>query len=367
MIEKKQQQEEKRINNVKTNTSNNNDDEQQQQRSFRVGEVIVPMVQTTIPIPDKDDFCLNAGTDYRIMTITTKDGIPIFSTNDVPPTERNHVRLALRQTGTGSKIQQKQQMMKKKKPKPMIDWPVEVEAGLLSSSCGDSPLTRFNLATILPRVKSTFQRETTSVLLGIALALLPLPAALIGRNFISLYAIPSASMDPTLIKGDVLLVEKFPNIYDRTRRGDIVLFKPPIALQDIINGGSSNNNRGSSSVAKSKIDNSLFVKRIVGIPGDRDIVLELETKEITLNGGKSPVGPNRNLCDDEPLKLIDRFLENGKGKFIEELNENDIYVLGDCKDVSIDSRVFGILPKQNIEGKPIGRIWPPSRITFKPL
>lgn len=310
-----------------------------EERSFRVGEVIVPMANNQTQNILEESF-VNAGTDYRIMTMASKDGTPIFSTNDVPAEERDHVRLALRPCGW--KLLQ-QQLWRK-----TVEWPVEVDAGLLSTSA----LSRFNIATAFPRVASTFQRDKTAVLLGVALALLPLPGALIGRNFVSLYAIPSASMDPTLMKGDVLLVEKFPKAFDRTSRGDIVLFRPPSALTDI--AGSINSN-------------SLFVKRVVGLPGDTNIVLNPETKEATLNGGQPAVGPNRNLCDDEPLRLIDWFLEQGKGKNIDELGENDVYVVGDCKDVSIDSRVFGVLPKQNIEGKPIGRIWPPSRVTFRKL
>jgi hypothetical protein len=109
------------------------------------------------------------------------------------------------------------------------------------------------------------------------------------------------------------------------------------------------------------------VKRVVGLPGDTNILLDPETKEVTLNNGEKAAGPDRNLCEDEPLKLIDRFLETGKGKSIDKLEDGEVYVLGDCKTVSIDSRVFGVLPAENIAGKPLGRIWPPSRVTFKEL
>jgi signal peptidase I len=320
----------------------NNPSPRLQERSFRVGEVIVPMADHPGEKILEESF-VTAGTDYRIMTMADKDGRPIFSTNDVPKDERKHVRLALRPCGW-----KLQQQVNQRQNKPTIEWPVEVEAGLLSTSA----LSRFNRATAFPRVASTFQRDKTAVLLGIALALLPLPGALIGRNFVSLYAIPSASMDPTLVKGDVLLVEKFPNAFSRTSRGDIVLFRPPSALTQIT--GSINGN-------------SLFVKRVVGLPGDTNIVLDPETKEVTINGGEKAAGPDRNLCEDEPLKLIDRFLENGRGKSIDKLEDGEVYVIGDCKTVSIDSRVFGILPAENIEGKPVGRIWPPSRVTFKQL
>jgi len=315
-----------------------------QERSFRVGEVIVPMADHPNEKVLEEAF-VKAGTDYRIMTMSDKDGRPIFSTRDVPEDERKHVRLALRPCGW--KLQ-KQMTQQTQSSRPVaVEWPVEVEAGLLSTSA----LSRFNLATAFPRVTTTVQRDVVGLLLAVGLALLPIPATLVARNFVSLYAIPSASMDPTLVKGDVLLVNKFPGSFDRTARGDVVLFRPPSALTEI---------------AGSIDRNSLFVKRVVGLPGDTNIVLDPETKEVTVNGRKA-AGPDRNLCEDEPLKLIDRFLENGKGINIERLEDGEVYVVGDCKTVSIDSRVFGVLPAENIAGKPVGRIWPPSRLTFKPL
>jgi len=364
-----------------------------QERSFRVGEVIVPMTtidikSTTSPsstennnnrlLIEKSSHCsIISGTDYRIMTMSAKDGTPIFSTDDVPQKDRKHVLLAIRPCGW--KLQAAQAARREqsyKLPTTINDWPVEVEAGLLSTSA----LSRFNTAAAIPRVTATFQRDTAAVLFSLLLAIAPIPTALVARNFVSLYAIPSASMDPTLQKGDVLLVEKLPNVFGRTFRGDIVLFRPPLALQDIINGGSSSSTNRPTSASSSSPSNtksnsnsinsigskSLFVKRVVGLPGDINILLDPTTKEISIDGSPA-VGPDRNLCEDEPLRLIDRFLETGKGKSIEQLSSDEVFVLGDCKDVSIDSRVFGVLPKDNIEGKPLGRIWPPSRITFRQL
>ena len=158
------------------------------------------------------------------------------------------------------------------------------------------------------------------------------------------------------MKGDVLLVEKLPGIYDRTKRGDVVLFKPPETLRNIIS------NSGGSPISST----SLFVKRVVGLPGDTNIEMDDNTKDVIVNNQPS-VGPDRNLCDDEPLRLIHRLLVNGKGKAITKLSDDDVYVLGDCKAVSVDSRVFGVLPKDNIVGKPVSRVWLPNRISSGPF
>lgn len=311
-------------------------------RDFRVGEVIVP---TEMKAFAKENQLLRKqfiypGVDYRIMTMADGEGNPIFSTESLAKEEKPRAQLALRPCGW--KLQSQLSMWAK--DGMSTEWPVEVKAGLLSNVS----LTRFNPGSAIPRVIAAFQRDWVAYTFALLVALSPIPVSLVARNLVSFYAIPSASMEPTLLKGDVLLVEKFPGVYQRTKRGDVVLFKPPQTLRDIVN----NNGSQLSST-------SLFVKRIVGLPGDRDLKL-VEENNVMINGSPA-VGPDRSLCADEPLRLIDKLLENGKGKGIDELERNDVYVLGDCKDVSVDSRVFGTLPKENIAGKPIARIWPLNR------
>ena len=316
-------------------------------REFRVGEVIIPTAIKDNDMLEKQlkDSFVYPGVDYRIMTMSDKDGNEIFSTDSISVADRESVKLALRPCGWNLQYQ----LWRKRGMK--TDWPVEVEAGLLSSTA----LTRFNPGSALPRIISAFTRDWVAYTFAILLAVSPIPLTLIGRNAVSLYAIPSASMEPTFLKGDVLLVEKLPGTFGRTKRGDVILFNPPQSLKDIIA-------QSGSAIS----GNSLFVKRIVGLPGDKDIIMNPETLEVTINGSPA-VGPQRNMCDDEPLKLIDRLLEKGKGKELEELSQDEAYVLGDCKVVSVDSRVFGVLPKDNIVGRPLVRTWPVDRISFGPF
>ena len=315
-------------------------------REFRVGEVIIPIFRNDDDNSYRkklEELCVYPGIDYRIMTMTDGYGNPIFSTSLLSKDEMQNVRLALRPCGW-----KMQSQLYSKKSTMNPEWPVEVDSSLLSSNS----VSRFNPSSAIPRITSAFARDYVGYLLAIILALSPIPITLLGRNAVSLYVIPSASMEPTLLKGDVLLVEKLPGVLDRTKRGDIILFKPPDSLLDVI---ASN---GGTSISSS----SLFVKRIVGLPGDKDIIMNQQTKEVIING-EPAAGPNRNLCKDEPLKLIDRLLENGKGKSLSVLKDEDVYVLGDCKSVSVDSRVFGVLPKKNIIGKPLARLWPLGRLS----
>ena len=313
------------------------------QRDYRVGEVIVPTnvrgLETQVNAL-KEQF-VYPGIDYRIMTMTDKDGNQIFTTKSLRSDEdKSRALLALRPCGW--KLQQ--QLWKKNGMR--TDWPVEVTAGQLSNVT----TTRFNFDSAIPRVVFAFQRDWLTYSLALAVALTPIPLTLFARNYVSLYDIPSASMEPTLLKGDVLLVEKFPNIYERTRRGDVILFQPPQTLQDIVTSSGSQ-------IAST----SLFVKRLVALPGDEDIKL-MDNNNVNI-GDENAVGPDRSLCEDEPLHMIDKLLETGKGKDIEKLGDDEVYVLGDCSAVSVDSRVFGTLPKDNIVGRPLARIWPLNRLS----
>lgn len=330
-------------------------------RSFRSGEVIVP---TASLFHQDEETCqileeagIYPGVDYRVMTISDADGNKVFSTDSLStPEKRESAKLALRPVGW--KLHQQMWLRKKKK---LSDWPVEVEVGRLSPSAGC--LSRFSPGAFLPRLKSLLARDALTVVLSLMLAMAPIPLTLLGRQFISLYNIPSASMEPTFLKGDVLLVEKFPGAFDRARRGDVVLFYPPQSLQDIIGAraGTSGQNMKRSGFGSNPLGSqSLFVKRLVGMPGDVGIKMDDRTKEVTVNG-KPAEGPRRDLCNDEPLKLINGFLENGQGRDIDQLTENEAYVLGDCKAVSVDSRVFGTLPIENIVGRPVARTWPLDR------
>ena len=130
-------------------------------------------------------------------------------------------------------------------------------------------------------------------------------------------------MDPTLAVGDVLLVEKFRSKTGvAPKRGEIVLFSPPASLQSLVK---SNGGRIS--------DRDLFVKSVVAVGGDS--VEVGGSGSVTVNGGRA-TGPPRDLCEAEPLGLIQKMVKSGES----EVSEGDVFVLGDCSDVSVDSRVW---------------------------
>lgn len=135
--------------------------------------------------------------------------------------------------------------------------------------------------------------------------------------------IPSASMVPTLKYGDRVLVNKFIYRFTEPERGDIIVFKS-------VQG-----------------DDQDLIKRVVGVPGD----------EIKVRGGRLFVNgePQREPYVNE--KYPDRSFYAPT-----IVPKGHIFAMGDNRANSQDSRVFGPVPKENIEGEAFLRFWPPGRI-----
>jgi signal peptidase I len=98
----------------------------------------------------------------------------------------------------------------------------------------------------------------------------------------------------------------------------------------------------------------LFVKRIAAGPGDK--VGVDATGKVIVNG--QPVVGRRDLCEAEPLRLIEKYVQSKEEQVLES---DQFFLMGDCSSVSIDSRVWGPLRSTEIVGKPILRLWPSER------
>jgi signal peptidase I len=182
------------------------------------------------------------------------------------------------------------------------------------------------------------------------------------------FKIPSGSMIPTLQIGDFILVNKF--AYG---------IRLPVINVKVIDVGSPK--RGDVMVFRYPADPSLdYIKRVVGLPGDR---VEYRDKALTING--RPV-PRRQVSDYESrerLQQFQRFLESFDGAEHEIILERDApgfvgqtmdfghssncdynsggvvctvppghyFMMGDNRDNSSDSRVWGFVPDENIVGK----------------
>jgi signal peptidase I len=147
-------------------------------------------------------------------------------------------------------------------------------------------------------------------------------------------------MRPTLIEGDIILVNKF-------------IYGAKIPFTDLRLPKVRNPQRGDCMVfiypENPKKD---FIKRVVGLPGE---VLEIKNGTIYING---------KVVADPPFSRI--FYYN-KGELAGEgepivIPEQNYFVLGDNSASSQDSRYWGFVPRKNILGKAILIYWPLQRI-----
>jgi signal peptidase I len=136
---------------------------------------------------------------------------------------------------------------------------------------------------------------------------------------VQIVRVDAESMTPTLEPGDLLLV-------DRT--------DPDIARRDVV-------------VAESPRDGSLLVKRVVALGGD---TVGLEDGVLVVNG--SPV------CEPG----IDPALIDGSYFGPVTVPEGSVFLLGDHRDGSIDSREFGAVPSSAVDGEVMGRLFPPGSV-----
>tara|TARA_Y100001935_G_scaffold88417_1_gene73358 strand:+ start:4519 stop:5094 length:576 start_codon:yes stop_codon:yes gene_type:complete len=170
--------------------------------------------------------------------------------------------------------------------------------------------------------KRTFLRDLKNLAIWISIALI------IRWQVIEPRWIPSGSMLPTLQIKDKILVEKLSpklNFRNLSRlKNQIIIFNAPKILID--SGYESN---------------TALIKRVVGTPGDK-----IEVKEGTLY-------INDILQDNYPT---DKGINYSVGPYI--VPEDSLWVMGDNRNNSMDSHIWGFLPYKKVIGKAFIRYWP---------
>jgi signal peptidase I len=140
-------------------------------------------------------------------------------------------------------------------------------------------------------------------------------------------------MVPTLYAGDRALVTRQTGLHD-LKRGDLVV----VAMSPKFDAPVD---------AKHDNDKVLIVKRVVGLPGE----------EIEAHNGVVAVGIDKRV--KEPYLMGRR----GSTEIAKtEIPKNHIWVLGDNRDHSVDSRKFGAVPADSIVGRVALRFWPLNRV-----
>jgi signal peptidase I len=125
------------------------------------------------------------------------------------------------------------------------------------------------------------------------------------------------------------------------KRGDIIVFKtPPLAAQKCGAGGT-------------------FVKRLIGMPGDK--IYEDRKGYIWITPVGSLVGHKLN----EPYVQASRRAQDTFTNRQWVVPEGHYFFMGDNRGQSCDSREWGSVPKKNLIGKVIATYWPPNRISVR--
>ena len=175
-------------------------------------------------------------------------------------------------------------------------------------------------------------------------------------TLVQAFVIPTGSMEDSLLIGDHLLVDKLAYApegaisqyllpYQDVERGDIVVFRYPIDLHQT------------------------FVKRIVGVPGDR---LRIVEKDLWVNGKEAEepyvvfksdfVDPYRDNFPSVPtsmqiyepaMRMLREHVQDGEVV----VPEGHFFAMGDNRDQSLDSRYWGFVPRDHIIGKPLIIYW----------
>ena len=179
-------------------------------------------------------------------------------------------------------------------------------------------------ATPPERAQKDFQSGPQGSL--ILYALVALGLALFIRFYIAApYIVQGASMSPTFDDFHYLIIDVLTYDFDEPARGDVIVFEQP--------------HDGSRAL----------IKRIIGLPGETVI---LRGSSVVIKNAEYPDG----FTLDEPY--VDPANQGGATDTQVVLGEDQFFVLGDNRRVSADSRLWGKLPREDITGRGIVRLYP---------
>lgn len=136
------------------------------------------------------------------------------------------------------------------------------------------------------------------------------------------FIVSGESMSPTFENGEYLIVDELSYRLAAPERGDVVIFRYP------------------------RNPSEFFIKRIIGLPGET----------VVIQGGAVSI----KQTDGTVITLPEPYVKNtGNGRdSTYEVDQNSYFVMGDNRPESSDSRVWGLMPKDNLIGRAIVRLLP---------
>lgn len=174
--------------------------------------------------------------------------------------------------------------------------------------------------------------RTLSFAIPIALVIAIVAVLLVRVYVVEPYVIPSESMDPTIEIGDMILGEKISLKSHAPKQGDIIFFKNPAA--DSPHG--------------------VLVKRVVAVGGQ---TVDLRNGKVYIDG----VEEKNEHAHGMSMPLAEEYLETDV-TFPYKVPKGYIWVMGDNRENSLDSRSFGAIPIDSVYAESWLRYWPFNRI-----
>lgn len=168
------------------------------------------------------------------------------------------------------------------------------------------------------------QKDLVTLILLVVFVVLPI------RFFIAQpFIVSGQSMDPTFADGQYLIVDQLSYNFNSPARGDIVIF------------------RYAGDTSK------FFIKRVVGLPGE---TVKIVGNEIFIRR------PGEEYSELKENYIVEVFNANGEWK----VDSDEIFVMGDNRNNSLDSRYFGPIKTNSITGRAYLRLFPLSEIDYLP-
>lgn len=132
------------------------------------------------------------------------------------------------------------------------------------------------------------------------------------------FYVSGQSMEPTFLNHEYLLIDELTYRFDSPQRGDVIVFHYP------------------------RDPSKYFIKRLIGLPGETVIITN---GQVTIQNQSSPEG----------FILEELYLQGATtmGDYSVKVSPDTYFLLGDNRNESLDSRIFGPVPVKNI----VGRVW----------
>jgi len=174
-------------------------------------------------------------------------------------------------------------------------------------------------------------------------------ASIIQSELFALTEVNMQSMMETLEPGDKLIMNKLAYNFDEPERGDIIIFLRDESVNGVLGRASIYISDIAKKLNKDFRRNRL-IKRVIGIPGD---TIEIVDNILYVNG----------VEQNEPYARIDPYEKIVLNRNLPKVTVQDgeLFVMGDNRGQSADSRDFGVIRRSWVEGKAIFRVMPLSK------